>query len=395
MPSTHAASSHRRSFAPIWLLLGAASLVLIGGQYLRLASATVGPNYRAGLALLLPWLVLLIVAVLVALTSGALRLALVAGGGAIAMAFAAPFVVDRLQGFGPVEVVWVARGESPLDLVRSIANGDVIQLMIARWLMLAGMLILLAFAVAVLWQLRDLLLGPAARAGFGIDTTVLLVAFTIAALATGSGGAERAGLSSITGLLDDQWALNVRLLAWLLPLVIWMALNCRQGGALGLGAATGLVVAMLVMPAAIDVIGKNLGDGSGSYAVAVGDSPLELAPYEALDWTGAKPVLGVIALVLLLVALWWAVGVQSSRTQRPIAADTGSPTNWLAVLAFCLAWIPLTAIPAIVLGHMAFDQVSESSTSQRGLGLARWAIILGYLTVFGSAWFSYNTWLKG
>ena len=54
----------------------------------------------------------------------------------------------------------------------------------------------------------------------------------------------------------------------------------------------------------------------------------------------------------------------------------------------------LTCLPAIVLGHMAYDQVTTSDIPQRGIGLARWSIVLAYFTLAGSAYFVLTNWAR-
>ena len=43
---------------------------------------------------------------------------------------------------------------------------------------------------------------------------------------------------------------------------------------------------------------------------------------------------------------------------------------------------------------MAYDQIVDGDTDQRGLGLSRWAIVLGYLSLVGALLLGYNVWAK-
>jgi hypothetical protein len=43
---------------------------------------------------------------------------------------------------------------------------------------------------------------------------------------------------------------------------------------------------------------------------------------------------------------------------------------------------------------MAYDQVTTSDVPQRGIGLARWSIVLAYLTLGATVFFVMNTWVR-
>ena len=378
-------SGDRSTFAPIWIALATGSAVMLCGQFMKYFATNSGTGLSGGLALLLPWLLLLVASVLIAVLDGPVRLALVGGSGTVAMALAAPFVVDRLQGVGVLEAVWTTTPSTEFrNRVEAIANGDVLALAVGRWVTVLGMLLLFAFAVIALLRLRPLLLGPAARSGFGIDITLLLVIFAGVSMAVGRSGVPGSWLEGLSNAasLDIPVALDVRMLSWVLPLVVWLALTCRQGGALAVGATAGAVVTFLVLPSVINTLGNAIG-GKAPY---INDyDPVTISPYEALDWSSTKPALALLSVVLLLIALWWALGVQSSGTRPQVVVSSGSKANSLSIVAFTLSWFPLTAIPAIVLGHMAYDQLADSREPQRGIGLARWSIILGYLSLIGAA----------
>lgn len=63
------------------------------------------------------------------------------------------------------------------------------------------------------------------------------------------------------------------------------------------------------------------------------------------------------------------------------------PTNGLAVASLCCGiasflgfWI-LTALPAVICGHMARGQIRESHGGQQGSGMALAGLIMGYLMI--------------
>jgi hypothetical protein len=94
--------------------------------------------------------------------------------------------------------------------------------------------------------------------------------------------------------------------------------------------------------------------------------------------------MAAVAIALLAVSIWWVLSPQVVPPTGRLAPDAGAPINSMSVVAFISAWFPFTAIPGIVLGHMAYDQVAGATAAQRGLGLARWAIVFGYLSLAGA-----------
>jgi len=145
----------------------------------------------------------------------------------------------------------------------------------------------------------------------------------------------------------------------------------------------------------MDRLAEVLGGPRSVYAFGGSvDQAGVLSGYGSFDVIGTSPLVIIPSAVLLLVTLWWAVSHHASVERAQVTAPAGSPVSGLAVSAFVLAWIPLTCLPAIVLGHMAYDQVATSEVPQRGIGLARWSIVLAYLTLGGTAFFVINTWIR-
>lgn len=371
-------------YLTIAVILVSASLFLIAGQLIRYAYSTAVDGPNGGLALLTPWVLLFICACLIGVCEGPLRLALIAGSGTLGMAYAAPFVIDRLPGLQNLEVVWLPDDyDGGVQWIRNIANGTSLYMNLATWLMAIGMLLLFAYSIATIVILRDLLLGYAARSSFGVDLVVLLTSFTFVGLIPFQVLNQVSGTSvTLAQVLDNDVAQVVRTLSWILPVVIWLALMTRQGGSLAVGATTGLVCALVIVPLVIEVLGLLLG-AQGAVRAASIDGVREsgIEAYTALDWQGFKPWLAGLALVMLVVALWWSLGLQSLAVRGPVSVRSGASVNWLSVAAFVLAFLPIASIVGLVMGHIAYDQVIDSQPNQRGLGLARWAIVLSYLNI--------------
>lgn len=228
-----------------------------------------------------------------------------------------------------------------------------------------GLLLLIASIVWLLVALSPYLLSKAPRTSFGIDTSFLIFAFAIISLFVQS----------------DQWGLldafgpnaffSLITLSWAVPVLVLLALFVRHGGAIAIGAAVGAFVGGWLF-SLVDTIIFWINYGTDFVQVT------DVASFR-LD---SMPQYAIIPVVLLVVVtIWWAMtrGVGGNPTLN--LSTSASPINGTSVVAFCLAWIPLTAIPALILGHMAFDQIADGADPQRGIGLARWAIFVSYISI--------------
>ena len=166
-------------------------------------------------------------------------------------------------------------------------------------------------------------------------------------------------------------------------------------GGIAAGLFMALLVALLVIPNVMSSLESWL-DGPSAQLIDSDGTRTDVSggAYGVLDIWGPMPWAGLVAAVMLVIVVWWAVGTHAGGNPTRALAKTQSPVNSLSVVAFVLAWIPLTAIPGVVLGHMAYDQIVDGDTDQRGLGLSRWAIVLGYLSLVGALLLGYNVWAK-
>lgn len=346
---------------------------------------------------LLPSAFLVVVLVVAVFAGSRLRLGLTAFAVAVAVRFAGPALVDSIPSVGIPDVVWTSEDQDGYVWVNEIFAGT------NETVRIGGVAVLAATALIVLcviWLglvLRPVLAAPALRSSFGIDTTLLILVFAIGgALSwTSSYGADFQPLDPFAAFASsDLWVLT-RTIVWLLPIVLWLAFTCRRGGAFAVGATAGVFTAVALIPWAMDRLAEVLGGPRSGLAFEGSvDRAGQVSGYEALDVLGTSPLVIIPSAVLLLVTLWWALSHHASVERARVTAPAGSPVSGLAVLAFVLAWIPLTCLPAIVLGHMAYDQVTTSEVPQRGIGLARWSIVLAYLTLGGTVFFVMNTWVR-
>lgn len=237
---------------------------------------------------------------------------------------------------------------------------------------IVGLLALIVGAAWLLITMLPYLLSLPPRTSFGIDTTILITAFAVLVLMT-------PGPASILEIVNGNAFPAFLTMVWAVPVVLALAVLTRQGGAIAIGAAVGLLVALWVFDWVMQALEALLG-GIG----LVTDTFLQqdVSAYAVIP-----------ALLLILVTVWWSLNRNAGGNAAQPISSSSSPINATAVLAFCLSWIPLTAIPAAVLGHMAFDQIVDGETAQRGIGLARWSIIVAYVSILGAAVLAAN-WVR-
>jgi hypothetical protein len=81
---------------------------------------------------------------------------------------------------------------------------------------------------------------------------------------------------------------------------------------------------------------------------------------------------------------------QQQYQMQPVMVAVAPPTNGKATAALVLGllsllfWV-LTGIPAVILGHMALNEIKASNGTQGGSGSAITGLIFGYLAVGGLA----------
>lgn len=376
-------------------LLGT-SIALLLGQVLHVYYGSQADGPRDGWMLTLPWLIVVVILAVAIAVGPRLRLALISAAIVILLKLALPFLVTYMPGKDKAHPIWLGGGFPDGEWIDSIASATAFPVWAGDLLLWFGAWAVLAFTIVTFLGLRSLLLARASTASFSIDMTVLLVVFffisisSVGSVIYGSLFGSFAELATSSSLF-----LQLLLLTWLLPVTLWLAFTGRQGGAVALGSTAGLVAVLLVIPALLNQLVDLLFDGSSGGLVFADGGISDVVPaYELIDRVGILPAAGVVAVVMFIIALWWGLGTHSGGNPVRALGTTQSPVNSLSVVAFVLAWIPLTAIPAVVLAHMSYDQVVDGDTAQRGIGLSRWAIVLGYLSLLGAFALSYNIWLS-
>lgn len=337
--------------------LGGTALFIAFLALIRVLVSWQGETQLSWLALTIPWLAIGIASVSATRVKPALQMALTAGAITLAAFLSLQEFVWHLS--------WVDRWGFALRDTGRLADSVILSLTL--FLEALALIVLMVATVWVLLALRPLLLGPASRASFGIDTTLLIAAFSLLALN---------GFNDLdSGLMFGAFN-QILTLAWIVPSVIVLALFVRQGGALAVGSTVGLLAGTAILPWITSVIETFAGEYSGLILSRLISRP---------EYYISAP-LGL----LLIVSIWWALSRNAGGNPDNVTATSNSPINSTSIVAFCLAWIPFTSIPALVLGHMSYDQIVDGDKPQRGLGLARWSIVFAYLSLFGGGFLIFN-----
>lgn len=343
---------------PLFFLGGAAFLIVLF-TFVRVLASWQGDTQWSWMALLLPWLAIAIAAFAAVRAKTTLGLALIAG----ATVLAAYLGVQNLtRHLAPFDRWGRVLEDGPGQFRR---DADLVILNAVSFLDALALILLVVATVGVILKMRTLLLGPVPRASFGIDITLLITAFAFVALTNPMGYQNNVG---------DAYTLMLTL-SWLVPTVVALALFVRQGGALAVGATVGLLVGTSILPWVTERIDDLSSDRSVMLSVMT---------------TRPEYLVSIPLALLLVVTTWWALSRSVGGNPHLVVANSSSPINSTSIVAFSLAWLPLTSIPAVVFGHMAYDQIVDGEKTQRGLGLARWAIVFAYLTLLGGGFFIFN-----
>jgi hypothetical protein len=82
----------------------------------------------------------------------------------------------------------------------------------------------------------------------------------------------------------------------------------------------------------------------------------------------------------------WNTATATDGVNRPLGnrqPNVAQTTNTCAIIALVFALLVSVPLAAIIFGFVAKFQVEESNGTQRGEGLAYWAIVLGFIELLG------------
>lgn len=380
-----------------WVLIGRLSWPQAGGDRL---------------VMLIPAILILAIALGALLSAPPTRIALLATAIVLIARYSGPLLIDRLPGVPSGEFLWVPADVAvPRPWLVAVLTGSDPLLFLARDGLLIAVLLL---AVGGMWgaaALGPLITARRPPASVGIDITLLVAVFAGIALLAWRPVTSTLALSDplgfgVSGGLGSPlsptpfgemtattlWFL-IRTLSWAIPLVVWTALACRQGGAIAVGTAAGLVIVTGLLPWLLARTDALVGDVRAAVTLDGPSGVLrEVTADRVLDPYPTPIALTVVSVALLVVVLVWVSSPPLIvHADRP-TATAASPLNGTAVAAFVLAWLPPTAIPGIVLGHVAYDNIASTLGAQRGAGLARAAILIGYASLGVALWW---LWTRG
>jgi hypothetical protein len=377
-----------------------ASVILLAGQILHIVAGSMGGGPYDGWIQIIPWLIPVVILTSALIARAKMQLGLASAGVVLLLHNALPNLYLWLPGASNwSHLVWIdSSGDTDIVWLRAIAEETLVAVWVGDLLLWFGALAVLVATVFLALSLRGLLLAPAQKASFTIDMTFLTTLLFVAVLTSVT---NRVFGSFFTLELfgSDLFTTQVWFMVWAIPLIIWVALAMRQGGITAIGSASGLVATFLVIPNLMNFLSDLFPEGSSANYVYLYDgSQTEVNPagraYDAFNPFGFNASAAGVSALILLVALWWSLGSFADAKTTKSLATTSSPVNSLSVLAFSLSWLPLTSIPANILGHMSYDQVISGDEPQRGIGLARWAIVISYVSLVAGAFFINNTWFE-
>lgn len=324
----------------------------------------------------LPWVTILVFAILARLLPGAQSLGSALGVAVLGSLVAGPQVITALVRWAFVVSTDAPLGESmsPVVLHAGLA------------LQLAACLMLLVAVIVPVARISVLDGSGVPRSPFRVEVLALIAVLVLTALATVGSLTDEWEFAIYTWIEAPEWIGPLSgvgaLLAWLVPLALVLALSLRSSGAASLWVVGALLVGVLVEPlvrALISaVVGGGADDASGLASFAAPDGPV-LSRGLAVAPSSFAVVLPAV-LIALVVLLW------NTRPAAPRHPSGGPPPSapldtWAAV-AFLLSFlsvIPLIAIPAIILGHTSYEGIVARGEVQRGRLMAAAAIVVAIL----------------
>lgn len=339
------------TIVPRWIsvvLAWSAVVGIVGALVTGVSDSGLGGLWAAG-ASVLPWIVILVLGVIAARMTVSRGTPLALAAVTVATLAVGPAVVSA--------VFWFDRAVKE-DVPREVLFDDAtapyaheLSMIGAALTIIAGILVF-AVVVAVLLRLSALPLSQIARTPFRIEVLGALVALFLAAVA------QMVAVGANSMALDMNTWFWVDWLSWLVPLMLLLALALRQSGPSSLWVAGALLYAVFVQPVVVALVG---GTGLG----------LRL-PESAY--------LGVPALVLaLIVVVWNATPQPPSRSARGV--DVAAPLEPWAGAALVLSFLPVLAIPAVVLGHISYERIESGGSPHRGRLIAATAILLAFINL--------------
>ncbi len=214
------------------------------------------------------------------------------------------------------------------------------------WSLLGCAMLLLGSAGILAWVARYSLAAArrpsqSGKSAFRIEAVVLAVFLSVGMSQT---------VSSV-GSHAAAWAVS----SIIVPAVLIMTL--REPGEQSLGLAVGLAITTAVFPL-LDLLSN--GDGAEAFDVA----------------RVSLTTLPIGVLLILVIVLW---NLRSTAVASDAVATPRQVLDTWAGAAFIMSFVPILAIPAIVIGHITYERLKFSGA--QGRLIAASAIVLGLTSV--------------
>lgn len=336
-----------------WLFAWSAVAAFIGGVLTGIAQQGLA-NIPGALVDQLPWIAIIALALTAARMAAAGGTALALAAATVTAATAGPALVSALLRFD-----WVLDDNSPrfTDVEDATAEyASAISIAGSIIIMVAATMALVALVIAIA-RLSAIPLTAIARTPFRIEVLGSLIAMALASLA------QFASVQADLSFEDLGISTVVRWLSWIVPLLVLLTLSLRWPGFQSIWIVGALALTFIALPAVSGVLGNV-------------DLDLALNAFMALP----------VAIVALIV-VWWNAVPQPARRSPGGIEPSWALEPWSGV-AFVLAFVPLFVLPAIVLGHIAYERIEALGSTQRGRLIAASAILLAFINATAAALFA-------
>ena len=306
---------------------------------------------------LLIWIGLTSVAIAAFALQGKWSQGAVVGLATIAATIGLPLATTSLLGLGDLSPSLV---QSPAtDPTHSIGLtlitlGDSVHLMVSVFLLVVFAVTLSRLARVPGWL--------ALRSPYRTEVLALVVAFTVLAVTLGSP-------TRTLEPFGDWWSWYL-LLQWLIPCSLALTLFTRFSGPSTVWTAFTALTLFSVWPWALSMA-LTLNNNALTSGYDAWSDSIQVA---ATGWL----VLPLLALAIVCV-LWYASPRQAGPPDSDV--DVGAPLEPWAGAAFIFAFLPLLSIPAIFLGHTAYERINAQAPRIRGRLFCASAITLGILNI--------------
>lgn len=330
-----------------------------------------------------PWLLLLAFAILVRLLPGERSMGAAFGQAVVAAVLVGPSLNAALSS---LRQLWGgkqgARWEGLADATSSVTTPLAVVGLLS--VSIAGALLIIAISVPVL-QVSRLDAAEFQKSPFRIEVLTLIAIFVLMAFVLHQPNEYLPEEFPFIGTQIASWA---PMLLWVVPLSLVLGLGLRAAGTISLWMVVALLSVFIGEPL-VRTLGASMSELiAGENDPFAGFSVPQIMSLST-GWTGVSysPWLSIPILSLVLVIILWNTR-NASLSDSSAGPTLQAPIETWSVVAVIASFIPLLAIPAVLVGHMAYEGIVARNEVQRGRLLAATAVVVGMSTLTAALTFS-------